>query len=85
MRHSPPTHISAEELQTLHTQATKGDAKAQYNLGGMYLSGQGVPKGLVQAHLWLSMAAAEGNSLAAQLVEAQRLASQCQAQNFKGC
>ncbi len=57
-----------------------------------------MPKDFVQAYLWLSMAAAQGNKDAAQelekavvemtslqIAEAQRLSKQCKAQNFKGC
>jgi uncharacterized protein len=65
----------------------------------MYLDGLGgLPKNLVQAHLWLSMAVTQGNGLSAverdkvamkmtpaQIAEAQLLARQCQAQRFKGC
>jgi hypothetical protein len=38
---SPPINISAEDLQTLHTQATQGDAKAQVHLGMLYTLGAG--------------------------------------------
>jgi TPR repeat protein len=143
-----PIHISAKELQTLHTQATKGDAKAQYNLGVlydpgygvhqlydpehgvhqdygkarqwyekaaaqghtgaqndlgvMYAYGHGVPKDDVRAYMWVSLAVAHSTGdpkkyaainlgflthrmTPAQIAEAQRLAQQCQAQQFKGC
>lgn len=78
--------------------AAQGHAGGQYSLGALYLYGQGVLKDLVQAHLWLSMAAAQGEQFAAlgrdfaarqmtpsQLAEAQQLAQQCQARQFKGC
>ncbi|MEC4687440.1 MAG: SEL1-like repeat protein, partial [Nitrospirota bacterium] len=64
-----------------------GNAKAQFNLGGMYLGGRGVPQDYVQAHMWVNLAAAQGLEAArnnrdraskqmppAQLAEAQRLA-----------
>ena len=95
----PPIDTSAEDLQTLHTQAALGDAKAQSRLGLMYLDGLGgLPNNLVKAHLWLSMAVTQGNHLSAverdkvaikmtpaQIAEAQQLARRCQAQQFKGC
>jgi TPR repeat protein len=79
--------------------AAQGVVWAQFRLGEMYLKGLGgLPKNLVQAHLWLSMAVTQGNNLSrlerdevakkmtpAQIAEAQRLAQQCQAQQFKGC
>jgi TPR repeat protein len=55
----------------------------------MYANGQGVPQDFVVAHMWFNLAAARGNSDAqdnrdriaremtpAQIVEAQRLASE---------
>ena len=79
--------------------AAQGVVWAQFRLGEMYLDGLGgLPKNLVQAHLWLSMAVTQGNHLAAierdkvamkmtpaQIADAQRLAQQCQTQQFKGC
>jgi len=67
--------------------ADQGNALAQTNLGGMYLNGWGVPQDNVQAHMWYSLAAAQGENHArknhdllaekmtpAQIAEAQRLA-----------
>ncbi len=42
----------------LRTAAEKGYAPAQYNLGVMYHTGQGVPQDYVQAHMWYNLAAA---------------------------
>lgn len=61
---SPPIDISAEELQTLRTQAAQGDAKAQTNLGQMYDLGEGVPQNYAQARHWWERAAAQGNATA---------------------
>ncbi len=60
--------------------------------------GQGVPMDDVRAHMWFNLAAARGNANAAknrdiiatrltpqQMAEAQKLARECQARNFKGC
>ncbi len=41
--------------------AEQGDADAQYNLGFMYAQGPGVPQDLVRAHLWVNLAAAQGD------------------------
>ena len=67
--------------------ADQGFASAQNNLAKMYRRGEGVPKDDVLAHMWWSLAAAQGFELArkardrlaahmtpAQLVDAQRLA-----------
>ncbi|MGO9017810.1 MAG: hypothetical protein ACLQVJ_05585 [Syntrophobacteraceae bacterium] len=73
-------------------QAKDGKNDAQYQLGLMYANGRDVngkdfPKNLVNAHMWLNLAAAQGNLTAqdnrdiiaeemtpAQIAEAQRLA-----------
>ena len=43
--------------------ADDGDDAAQYQLGLLYRDGRGVPQDNVQAHLWLSLAAASPNSV----------------------
>ncbi len=65
----------------------QGDAVAQANLGLMYAKGQGVAQNYIQAYMWETLAAAQGNEIASkglevleksmtldQLAEAQRLA-----------
>ncbi len=67
--------------------AKGGNANAQYHLGFMYAVGQGVPKDDVEAHMWLSLAAAKEDVIAritrdklaelmtpAEISKAQRLA-----------
>ncbi len=67
--------------------AEQGVVDAQNNLGLMYGRGQGVPQDYVRAHMWLNLAAANGNAnaakgrditasmmTAAHIAEAQRLA-----------
>ncbi len=67
--------------------AEQGFASAQNNLAKMYRRGEGVPKDDVLAHMWWSLAAAQGHEPArkyrdrlaarmtpAQLADAQRLA-----------
>ena len=44
--------------------ADQGDAKAQYNLGAMYLDGQGVAQDDAQALIWYRKAAVQGNAWA---------------------
>ena len=40
--------------------AEQGDAKAQYNIGNMYLQGQGVPRNYKEALRWFMKAAEQG-------------------------
>ncbi len=42
--------------------AEKGDARAQYNLGVMYASGEGVPQDYKEVLKWLKLAAEQGNA-----------------------
>ncbi len=63
--------------------AEQGDADAQYNLGGMYHNGDGVPPDLVRAHMWFDIAGSEyfrdrlaGRMSSSQIDEAHRLASE---------
>ena len=78
--------------------AEQGEATAQGNLGGMYGNGQGVIQDNVMAHMWLDIGASNGSTNAAknrdivakrmnesQLAEAQKLARECVARNYKGC
>ena len=61
---SPPIDISAEDLQTLRTQAAHGDALAQVELGFRYKHGEGVPKDYATAQGWYEKAAAQGDATA---------------------
>ena len=78
--------------------AEQGDAKAQFKLGVMYATGQGVAQDMVRAYMWFDLAAALGNDngrryrdLAArslspeQIAEAQRRAAECKAREYKDC
>jgi TPR repeat protein len=42
--------------------AQRGEVDAQYALGLVYAEGRGVPIDLAQAHYWLSLAVAQGDS-----------------------
>ncbi len=54
----------AEEIDDaavlLRAAAEQGNAEAQYNLGLMYLEGQGVKQDNVEAYAWIRTAAAQG-------------------------
>ena len=56
----------AEEIDDaavlLRAAAEQGDAEAQYNLGLMYLEGQGVKQDNAEAYAWIRTAAAQGRS-----------------------
>ena len=74
-------------LRLFRPLAEQGDAAAQYNLGLMYASGRGVPQDYASAHMWLNLAAVNGDKDAvkardmvaahmtpAQIAKAQKLA-----------
>ena len=78
--------------------AEQGDSDAQQNLAVAYLEGKGIPKNIVQAYMWFNLSEANGNEVAsltkehvqgemtpAQIEEAQKLARECVAKNYKGC
>ena len=53
--------------------AERGDAEAQYMLGFLYARGEGVGRDLVHAFLWYSLAAWQGDKIAADaLIELSR-------------
>jgi uncharacterized protein len=55
----------AEAAKWYRLAAERGNAVAQFNLGTIYATGIGeplVPKDYVQGHLWLDLAAAQGNA-----------------------
>ena len=51
----------AEDFAETKKKAEAGDAAAQLALGLMYANGEGVPKDLVQAHVWWNIAGAKGS------------------------
>ena len=78
--------------------AVQGLAQAQINLGVVHTYGQGVVQDYVRAHMWYNLAAVKGDldsvkyrdivaklMTPQQVVEAQKLARECQARNFKNC
>lgn len=58
----PQDYLKAR--QWFEKSASKGNAWAQYNLGAMYDSGDGVPKDYVTARKWYEKAAAQGHAKA---------------------
>ena len=78
--------------------AEQRNAVAQKNLSVMYAFGKGVPKDYVYAHMWGSLAAANGDGLGGMLRDdyerkmtpadisaAKKLARECVRKNYKGC
>ena len=88
----------AEAVKWYKLAAAQGNADAQNTLGAMYLAGRGVVQDYVRAHMWLNLAAVSGSELdrdyrdevaremtPQQIGEAQKLARECQARQFKNC
>lgn len=57
--------LDVYEVDLLRKKAEAGDSAAQYNLGVMYLFGQGVEKDNVDAYAWFNLSAANGSDDAA--------------------
>src|SRR5712691_699496 len=51
----------AEDAKACRVRAEQGDAKAQYELGGMYYQGKGVPQDYIEAFRWYRKAADQGS------------------------
>ena len=64
----------AEAAKWVYRAADQGLAVAQFVLGEMYASGQGVPEDIVRAHMWLNLSEAQ----AAQIEGGQKLARDAQ-------
>ena len=88
----------AEAFKWYKLAAAQGHAQAQFDIGLMYRNGEGVLPNDVRAHMWFNLSAVGGDAAAAQLrglaaaemttqqiAEAQKLARECQARNFKHC
>ena len=88
----------AEAVRWYKLAAAQGLLAGQVNLGYMYVKGQGVVQDFTRAHMWWNLAAVTGNADAVknrdmiakqmtpqQIAEAQKLARECQARNFKNC
>ena len=88
----------AEAVKWYRLAAAQGNVVAQHNLGGMYSNGRGVLQDYTKAHALYNLAASKGNAMAVknrdlvakrmtpqQIADAQKLARDCLARNFKGC
>ena len=56
--------LYAEAVKWYRFAAAQSDAVAQYNLGVMYADGWGAPQDYVQAHMWINLAAVNGDDAA---------------------
>jgi len=63
----------ATALQEWRPLAEQGHAKAQNNLGVMYLRGTGVPANAANAYMWISLSNAQGYKNAAQFMDIIKL------------
>ena len=48
-------------MHLVHLAVERGHARAQSDLGGMYLHGVGAPQNFIKAHVWLCLATAQGD------------------------
>jgi len=88
----------AEAARWYKLAAAQGSVGAQVNLGLSYANGQGILQDNIRAHMWFNLAAVNGDENAIkyrkiiveemtpqQIAQAQILARECQARNFKKC
>lgn len=89
---------AASEFDDMKALADQGYASAQYNLGRMYATGEGVPENSIRAYVWWSMAKTQGHTKAAdnldilkpmmtpqQIADGQALAAKCFESGYKDC
>ena len=57
-------YAQQEKIGQLLQLAEQGDANVQTNLGGMYVSGEGVPHDYAEAAKWFRLAAEQGDARA---------------------
>ena len=87
-----------EALRLMRMSAAQGLADAQAALGVFYAKGHGVIQDNVLAHMWFNIGGSNGSAkgskdrdsiaasmTTAQIAEAQKLARECVAKNYKGC
>ena len=77
--------------------AEQGNVNGQFNLGRMYVRGQGVVRDHIMAHMWYNISTANGNGdgyvrdrlaermTTADITEAQRRARVCMESNYQDC
>jgi hypothetical protein len=89
---------NVEAVKWYRLAAEQGDASAQSNLGTMYANGHGVVQDYVKAYSWYHLSTVNGDTSAVknrdyvakrmtaqQIADAQKLARDCQARQFKEC
>ncbi|MCC5797355.1 MAG: sel1 repeat family protein [Methylophaga sp.] len=92
----PQRYLHTEAAKWYHQAAEQGVAEAQFNIGGMYFFGDGVPQSDIIAHMWLNLASANGLAPAAvlrdklsqrmtreQIAKAQAMAAECLNKEYK--
>jgi hypothetical protein len=85
-------------IRVFRAMAEQGNAKAQGVLGAMYRRGHGVARSSLYAFVWLSRAAAHGDTSAkaelrevsqtmtpAELSQAQDMTKACEASDYRNC
>ena len=60
----PALKDKAEAVKWFRKSTEQGSVDAQYELGKMYLDGEGVPEDDVESYAWFSVAVANGNGIA---------------------
>lgn len=88
----------ATALQEWRPLAEQGYEYAQYGIGLLYHSGQGVPQDFEVAHMWSNIASANGLEVAPEfrdraaqrltpqdITTAQAMASECMSSNYQNC
>ena len=60
----PQNQVPTPGVEAVRRAAQQGDTRAQYNLGVLYVLGQGVPQDDVEGARWLRLAADQGYALA---------------------
>ncbi len=88
----------ATALQEWRPLAEQGNEYAQYGIGHLYHSGQGVPQDFVVAHMWYNIASGNGKENAPvgrdfvaelltpqELLTAQAMARECMSSNYQNC
>jgi uncharacterized protein len=92
------TQDYAEAVKWYRLAALQRDYQAQYSLAVMYSSGLGVSRDYLRAHMWFNLSASANEDGAAQgrdavaklmtpqqVIQAQKMASNCLKSNYKDC
>ncbi len=89
---------SAEAIRWFRLAAEQGHANAQYNLGLICVTGEGVLQDNIRAHMWYNIASFNGleeaskwkdgiaaKMTSAEISEAQKMARECMNSNYQDC